>query len=83
MKHRLELHLVISRLRVQQQALVTQLRETRGAADVLEEKRQVDRAIACLEICERFQIHPDSKITMIPDSMDWMGEFAVVDVGVG
>lgn len=43
-----------------------QLRDPETHAAALTLKRQLDDAIACLELCQQFQIMPDAKVTVLP-----------------
>jgi ERCC4-type nuclease len=80
MKYRLSLDVVLQFLHEQQSLAAEELRRTKGNEDTLERKKQFDRAIECLKICERYQIHPDAQITTLPWPRDAFGEFLVVDV---
>ena len=80
MKHRLTFDIVIGLLKERQSALANELRQTNGDQVTLEAKRQVDRAIACLNLCETYQIHPDAEVIVLPSPREAFGEFLVMDV---
>jgi hypothetical protein len=55
---------VLQQLRAWREAAVAQLAETR---DALPLKLELDGAIASLELCERFQIHPRDRVSVLPE----------------
>jgi hypothetical protein len=80
MKHRIKFEEVTKFLREWQQQTEEELRETHGAEETLTRKRQIDRAIACLELCQTYQIHPDSEVIVLPWPVEHFGGFDVVEV---
>ena len=61
---------VLEKLTQWRQELVEQMRNPsttqQGREDVLKLKSQVDQAIACLQLCERYQISLNAKVTEVP-----------------
>jgi hypothetical protein len=43
------------------------LRDPQGHADAMRLKRQLDAAVAALEMCQRFQIRPEGRVTVLPN----------------
>ena len=58
---------VISGLALWREEILSDLRSQETHASALALKRQIDTAIACLEMCERFDIHPTASVTVLPD----------------
>ena len=79
MKHRLSFSIVMEFLREKQLAAEEELRRTRGNESALEKKRQLDRAIQCLTLCENQQIHPDAEVIELPWPQEAFGEMLVVE----
>ncbi len=66
--HPIELEEVIEHLRLWREGVESQLRSPETHAAALKQKRQIDTAIGCLELCQRFQIRPTAKVTRLPDT---------------
>ncbi|MBX7228958.1 MAG: hypothetical protein K1X48_05080 [Burkholderiaceae bacterium] len=79
MKHRLSFDIVVRLLQERQRAAEDALRRTKGSEVALEEKRQLDRAIRCLALCENYQIHPDAEVIGMPWPGETFGEMLVVE----
>lgn len=67
MQHRLDFKTVIHKLDLWREDAVAQLRDPQTHAEALMLKRQLDVAIAALELCQRFQIKPEGRVTVLPD----------------
>lgn len=67
MQHRLNFTTVIHKLDLWREDAVAQLRDPQAHAEALTLKRQLDAAIAALELCQRFQIRPDAPMTALPN----------------
>jgi len=65
--HRTDFTAVIHRLGRWRVDVITQLRDPAAHAEALALKRELDAAIAALELCQRFQIRPEGRVTMLPD----------------
>ena len=46
---------------------MARLRDPEDHSEALALKRELDTAIAALELCQRFQIRPDAPVTVLPD----------------
>ena len=46
---------------------LTLLRDPETHMAALTLKRQIDDALACLDLCQQFQIRPGAKVTVLPD----------------
>ena len=66
-QHRLDFTGVIHKLSLWREDAVAQLRDPQAHAGALALKRQLDSAIAALELCQRFQIRPEAPVTVLPD----------------
>jgi hypothetical protein len=55
---------VLERLRLWRETALAQLAESR---DVLPLKLELDAAITLLELCERVQLHPRDRVTVLPE----------------
>lgn len=81
MKHRLEFDFVLQHLAGLQNQLIETLRQSPGDATTLAQKRQTDRAIACLNLAAQYQLHPDSEITRLPSIQgNSFGEYRILEV---
>jgi len=58
---------VILKLGLWREEAVIRLRDPETHAEALALKRELDAAIAALELCQRFQIWPNSVVTTLPD----------------
>ncbi len=60
---------VLLKLRSWRDETVAALRSDSGDRSVeLALKRELDRAIACVELCDRYAIDPQGKVTVLPES---------------
>lgn len=81
MKHELRFDRAIELLRRGQHQAVEQLRSNGGDEAARQAKRQLDLALRCLDLCERYQIDPKAKVTTVPWPAEAFGTFEVFDVG--
>lgn len=61
------LHGLIQKLSLWRADAVTRLRDPVAHAGAVAFKHELDAAIAALELCQRFQIGPNSIVTALPD----------------
>ena len=66
-RHRLDFTEVSGKLRAWHEETIMQLRDPETHAAALRLKRQLDDALACLDLCQQFQIQPGAKVTVLPD----------------
>ena len=66
-QHRTDFATVILKLGSWRADAVARLREPEAHAEALALRRELDAAIAALELCQRFQIRPDARVTVLPD----------------
>ena len=81
MKHELRFDRAIELLRRGQHQAVEQLRSNGGDEAARQAKRQLDLALRCLDLCERYQIDPKAKVTVVPWPAEAFGTLEVFDVG--
>lgn len=83
MKHPLAFNKVLDLLNEQRSLIIEQLKSSTDSVELVKTKTQIEYAINCLKLCEQLQIHPDSQGYLVPKSMDYFGNFVLVDVGEG
>jgi len=66
-QHRTDFTAVIQKLTSGREEALVRLRDPEAHAEVLALKRELDSAIAALELCHRFQIRPEGRVTVLPD----------------
>lgn len=66
-QHKTDFTAVIQKLTLWRADAVTRLRDPIARAGDLALKRELDAAITALELCQRFQIGPNSIVTTLPD----------------
>jgi hypothetical protein len=59
---------VIASLRRWQESLAERLRDSATRDGAVQLKRQLDDAIECLELCERYQVRPNAKVIVLPET---------------
>ena len=82
-KHPVSFSEVLPRLALWRTEAVEQLRNPETQVAALALKRQIDSAIACLEMCECFGIRPSASVTVLPDlqSMTPSCSYRIVEDG--
>lgn len=58
---------VVERLRQWRDTALEQLRDPASKSEALRRKLQLDDAIDCLRLCERYQIRPDATVVRLPE----------------
>ena len=66
LNYNLDFTAVVHKLGLWREEAITQLRDPQAHDEALILKRQLDSAIAALELCQRFQIRPDARVTVLP-----------------
>ena len=58
--------IVLSKLRSWRSEVIRDLADPEKQQDGVQPKLELDRAIGCLELCQRYDIHPSSKVLVLP-----------------
>ena len=84
MKHRMRSDAVLTLLHTQQVARVDPLHAVHPDPAERERqltmKRPLDRAVACLRLCEQHEIHPDARVHVLPWPGAHFGGFVLTEV---
>ncbi|WP_416058501.1 hypothetical protein [Stenotrophomonas maltophilia] len=71
---------VLPLLQAAQRETIDALRQRPGTPALLERKRQLDRALACLQLCARHAIDGRAQVTVLPWAGDAFGSFGVFEL---
>ncbi|WP_313141206.1 hypothetical protein [Stenotrophomonas sp.] len=71
---------VLPLLQAAQRETIDGLRHSPGTPALLERKRQLDRAVACLQLCAQHAIDGRARVTVLPWTGDAFGSFGVFEL---